>query len=338
MDLDISVPESMSSTEESSTSSVKQSLLAHSLPVSTSGESIEFSSLSLTAPSFTRPTSRMLEALAMANEFHNDRAEASFRLFQIKITETTPSGRLKSFIEQLLVVLNMSARMHRSLNNMTRHHIDSLSLDNLSSMRKELSEISATRDSLEELAYKYLDAFSQPSAGMRGDSVNIDSAVPDKEEDLTTEALGTSDVAVNDAESFLELIGNLSMAFDNLGTTFHMDHTIRPSNNKERKVIYPSSITGLTNISMVKEDVNSFAWLLGQAASPPGPIDEKDYKATRFKTTLKCVDLQIVSMGFPSRDVYIMMRMLALLGSCCLHLFQDPANIFRGEKCIHFSW
>ena len=45
----------------------------------------------------------------------------------------------------------MSARMHWFLNHMARDHRNSNTLDILSSMRDELSEISATRDSFEEV-------------------------------------------------------------------------------------------------------------------------------------------------------------------------------------------
>ena len=265
----------------------------------------------------------------MANEFHDDCAEASFRLSQIKMTDTTPPGRLKSFSKQLDLLLNMSTRMHRSINHMARDHSDSLTLDSLSSMRDELYEISATRDSFEEVAYKCLDALSHPSAvmGPGGYSLKEDSAVPvDEEEDLTT-ALESPDVAVNAAESFLNSFGKLSMAFDNLVTTASRDHTIRLSNYEGKKIVCPSSITGLTNISMTKEDINSFSGLLlGQAASLK-PREEKDYKATRFKTTRRLLDLQMILMGSSSRDMdCFIMRMLALLSLLLSASAHGPEN------------
>ena len=100
IDLDISILESMTSAEKPSPSSMEQSLLASRLLISTSGESIEPSSISLTTPTFTRP-SKMLEAQAMANKFNDDCAEASFCLSQISITDTTPPGRLWQFSKQL---------------------------------------------------------------------------------------------------------------------------------------------------------------------------------------------------------------------------------------------
>lgn len=73
----------------------------------------------------------------------------------------------------------MSARMHRFLNHMARNHSD------LSSMRAELSKISATRDSVAETVFKYMDAPPQPLSGMGEDATRKDSAFPDKDgEDL----------------------------------------------------------------------------------------------------------------------------------------------------------
>ena len=275
----------------------------------------------------------------MANEFHDDCAEASFRLSQIKMTDTTPPGRLTSFSKQLVLLLNMSARMHRSLDHIARYHSDSLTLASLSSMRDELSEISATRESFEEVAYKYLDALSQPSAVMGGDSVKEDSAVPvDEEEDLTT-ALESPDVAVNSAESFLTSIGKLFMALDNFVTTASRDHNSRLSNYEAKKVVVTSSITGLANISMTKErellrykllllmmSTTSNLGLLGQAASLK-PRGEKDYKATRFKTT-RLLNLQMISMMSSSRDMecFLMMRMLALMGLLLYASAHGPEN------------
>ena len=57
---------------------------------------------------------------------------------------------------------------------------------------------------------------------------------------------------MNAAESFLNSIGKLSMAFDNFKTTASMDHTIKLSNYR-KKVVCPSSLTGLTNIPTAKE-------------------------------------------------------------------------------------
>jgi hypothetical protein len=238
-----------------------------SLPITTSGEHIEFSSISLTTPSFTRPSTKMLEALAMVNGFYKDCAEASFRLSQIKITCTMPPGRLKSFTKQLVLILNMSARMHRSLNHMTRDRSDSITLYSLSSIGDELSEISATRDSFEGEAYKYLDALPQPSAGQPSpprvtipaeageDSLREDSAVlVDEPEDIAT-ALQSPGVAVSTAaelQQVLNSIGMVSMALDNFVNTASRDYTSRLSNFEGNDGCVSQQHYRAGNISMAK--------------------------------------------------------------------------------------
>ena len=99
----------------------------------------------------------------MANRINNECAEASFRVSQIKITDTAETRRLKSFSKQLDHILNMSARMHRSLNHMARDYSHSMTFDSLSSMRVELADISASRNTLEEAVYVSVNALSQPS-------------------------------------------------------------------------------------------------------------------------------------------------------------------------------
>ena len=120
------------------------------------------------------------------------------------------------------------------------------------------------------------------------------------------------------------------MALDNLATTASRDHTIKLSNHEGKKVVCPSSITGLTNISMAKKgeeplwyelllmrDTNSISGLLGQAAAASfKPRDEKDYKATRFKTTMRLLGLQqMIPLRSFSMDMgcLLVMRMLGLL-------------------------
>ena len=156
-------PESVISVEEPAPTSMGTARLL----ISTSGESNQLSSTSLTTPTFTRP-SKMLEAQAMANKFNDNCAEASFRLSQISITDTTPPGRLQQFSKQLYQILNMSARMHRSLNQMARDNSHCITLDSLSGMRDELACISASRDTLEEAVYMSLDALLQSSATQPG--------------------------------------------------------------------------------------------------------------------------------------------------------------------------
>ena len=85
-------------------------------------------------------------------------------------------------------------------------------------------------------------------------------------------------------------------------------------------------LCGLTNISMAKKgeplwyelllmtDTNSISGLLGQAASFK-PRDEKDYKATRFKTTMRLMGLQqMILLRSFSMDMgcLLVMRMLGL--------------------------
>jgi hypothetical protein len=148
----------------------------------------------------------MLEALAMTNEVNNDYTEATFLI--------------------------------------ARDHSDSITLESLSSMRDEISEISATSDSFKEPR-------TTISAVTWGESVEEGFAVSDELENITT-AFESPDAAVNSAESFLNSIGKLFMALDNFATTASRDHTIKLSNCM-KKVVCPSSITRLTNISTAKE-------------------------------------------------------------------------------------
>ena len=98
----------------------------------------------------------------------------------------------------------------------------------------------------------------------------------------------------------------------------------------------PSSITGMTNISTAKEGeplwyelllmIGGISGLLGQAASFR-PRDKKDYKATRFKTTKRLLDLQMIPMGSSSREMdCFIMRMLALLSLLLSVSAHGPEN------------
>ena len=259
-----------------------------------------------------------------------DCAELNFRLSQICITDKTPPGRLQKFSEHLDHILNMSARMHRSLNHMARDYSHSMTFDSLSSMRVELADISASRNTLEEAVYVSVNALSQPSTQPSPSQLGL--AAP---ADVRTVAdiLDEDSAAIlegdDELESFTvaaasaELPANLSTGHEK---ELH-DDTDDDAIDAELSDKVSSTATNFLDLCnklsvavgnlgtiATKTHTTSISELLGQQAASLKPRDGKDYLVPSCKTSTRILDLQMMKVmrSFPM-DMGFMLAMVRMM-------------------------